>query len=277
MKTAVSLLPCDSWSSHYQLCLRSFLYLAKAAYPCGYIDESLEVLNLIIEKGGELNDKIDVYYLLVSIEATNNPPKAFKTCIEVLGYLGENVPEVEIDSNVSMSLFLEVKDRFIAIPEGGEFPMEEHDNQGKESLIMYFYTHLVTLAFRIKPACIVQYISTCTAYAFNNSLRCKHTPNAIVHFASLLCSSFGPDTELGLKIGKIGMSILKKHYSSSIEAPATILGYYGQVGALNERIQECEFMHGRGREIAMQTGNLYMASLNLLAMISRAMQGGKNL
>jgi hypothetical protein len=83
--------------------------------------------------------------------------------------------------------------------------------------------------------------------------------------------------ELGTKIGKIGISILKSHYSTSDEAPAVLLAYYGAVGVLNNQIQECEYMHSRGRDIAMQTGNLYMASLNLIAMISRALQGGTNL
>jgi ATP-dependent RNA helicase DDX31/DBP7 len=70
---------------------------------------------------------------------------------------------------------------------------------------------------------------------------------------------------------------LRKYYPVSSEAPATILSYYGQVGVLNERLQECEFMHARGREIALQAGSLHIASLNLMAMISRALQGGKNL
>jgi hypothetical protein len=275
MKTSVSLLPSDSWISHYELSLQCYSYLAKAAYPCGYIDEAKEVLNLYIEKAKLMSQKMHAYTLLVSLQATNDPLRAFQTCIDVIEYLGERVAEDKIDQGEAMDLFVLVKNKFTTIPGKESFQMEECENAAK--LVMYFYTQLASLAFRIKPALCIAYISKCTFYVFEHKVKCKYTPNAIVHFASVLCSSLGPDTELGCKVGKIGMSLLKEHYASSDEAPATILGYYGQVGILNEKIQECEFMHGRGREIAMQSGNLYMSSLNLLAMIARGLQSGKNL
>lgn len=275
MKTAVSLLPSDSWASHYELSLKCYYYLAKAAYPCGFIDESKDILSLIIEKAKDVNHKLDAYTLLVSIQATNDPPKAFQTCIEVLGILGEKVAENDIDQAEAMAVFQQVKAKFMIIPDGQSFQMED-DSRDKER-IMFFFTQLATLAFIIKPALCIAYISKYTDFAFEYKIKSKHTPSAIVHFASVLCSSLGPDTELGCKIGKIGMSLLKQYYSSSDEAPATILGYYGQVGVLNERLQECEFMHARGREIAQANGNLYMASLNLIAQISRALQGGTHL
>jgi hypothetical protein len=180
--------------THYELTLKSYITLAKAAFPCGYADESKEVLNVIIEKAKSLDDKMEAYTLLVSIEALQDPTKAFKTCIEVLNNLGEYVADSEFDRDETNRLFLHIKSLFSAIPEGGSILLEEQENKGRESLVMYFYTQLATLAFRVNPTLLVGYISRYTAYALENKVKCKHTPNAIVHFASLLCSSLGEDT-----------------------------------------------------------------------------------
>jgi hypothetical protein len=276
LKTAISLLPANSWSSHYKQSLECHVYLGKAAPPCGYIDEAKKVLSVVLSKAKDV-DKIDAYTLLVSIQATNDPLTAFKTCVEVLAYLGEIVPEDERENVQHMDLFLQVKSKFMTVPDGELIELSEHENQGKERVVMHFYTQLVILAFRVKPALLITYVSKYVSYALEHKVKCKYTPTAIVHFASLLCQLPGSDTKLGCKIGKIGKMYLRKYYPVSSEAPATILSYYGQVGVLNERLQECEFMHARGREIALQAGSLHIASLNLMAMISRALQGGKNL
>lgn len=271
MKLAASLLSSDSWISHYELSLKCHFYLAKAAYPCGYVDVARESLDIIIKCAKSLEDKMNAYTLLVLIQATNNPPEALTLAIQVLSYLGENVDEDKDDAK-SMNLYMQVKRKFMAI--GDMFALPEDENQGKEREVMYFYSMIGTLAFRLKPECILPYISRYAAYAFDNRVKCKHTPNAIVSFASIMCSSLGPDTQQACKIGRIGMSLLKMYYPSSDAAPETILAYYGQIGLLNENIQECEFMHARGREVALQTGNIHYASLNLIAQISRALQGG---
>lgn len=277
LKTSVSLMPNNCWSSHYKLSLECHVYLGKAAPPCGYIDEAKQALNTILSEA-KVNDKIDAYTLLVSIQATDDPMTAFKTCIKVLAYLGESVPEDEMENAQYMDLFLQVKSKFMAVVNGELIEISEHENQGKERVAMHFYTQLVMLAFRVKPALLITYISKYASYALENKIKCKYTPTAIVTFASLLCQLPGSDnTKLGCEVGKIGKMYLRKYYPVSSEAPNTILSYYGQVGILNERLQECEFMHARGREIALQAGSLHIASLNLMAMVGRALQCGKNL
>ena len=67
LNNSLSLLPENHWSSNYGFSLRLFFLSAKAAYSCGDIEKASELLKEILKEGRCLEDKLDAYYLYVTV------------------------------------------------------------------------------------------------------------------------------------------------------------------------------------------------------------------
>lgn len=67
LENALVLLPADHWTSNYELCLRLYFLKAKAVYSCGNIEKAYESLKSILERGRCIEDKLDAYYLYVTV------------------------------------------------------------------------------------------------------------------------------------------------------------------------------------------------------------------
>ena len=67
---ALVLLPKNHWSNAYECSLRLFLLLSKAAYACGHAETAYDSLREILNEGRSLEDKLDAYFLYVSVSVT---------------------------------------------------------------------------------------------------------------------------------------------------------------------------------------------------------------
>jgi len=67
LNNALSLLPENHWSIHYQFSLRLFFLKAKAAYLCGDIEKSQELLKNLLDMGRCLEDILDAYHLYLTV------------------------------------------------------------------------------------------------------------------------------------------------------------------------------------------------------------------
>ena len=64
---ALSLIPGDNWEEEYGFNLRFYFLRAKVAYSRGEVEKASGLLKEIIDKGHCLNDKLDAYYLYVTV------------------------------------------------------------------------------------------------------------------------------------------------------------------------------------------------------------------
>ena len=64
---ALVLLPKNHWSITYECSLRLFLLLSKAAYACGHVETAYASLRKILDEGRSLEDKLDAYFLYVTV------------------------------------------------------------------------------------------------------------------------------------------------------------------------------------------------------------------
>ena len=73
LSKAMALLPQSHWRDHYELCLRLYILSAKAAYSCsrGNIQQTRTLLKSILDNGRCIGDKLDAYYLYVTVSANH--------------------------------------------------------------------------------------------------------------------------------------------------------------------------------------------------------------
>jgi len=71
LSKAMSLLPQYHWRDNYELSLRLYILSAKAAYSCSRdnIQQTRTLLKSILENGRSIGDKLDAYYLHVTVSA----------------------------------------------------------------------------------------------------------------------------------------------------------------------------------------------------------------
>lgn len=189
MKAAFSLLPDDSWSTHYDLSLNITYKLAEAAHPCGAIDIAQSALHKIDEKGKCLDDKLDAYNILITIlhYKQKDLSLALNTCRKTLKLLGEDVPDdTEVDS---ISLLIElgrtkINSSFISSSDMLKMPR----TQCKKHIdIMRFYYQLALVSYtkgnqetgRPRGLLCCYYISRWVSYCLNEKVVCRHTPVAL--------------------------------------------------------------------------------------------------
>ncbi|KAL7520532.1 hypothetical protein ACHAWX_005256 [Stephanocyclus meneghinianus] len=279
LKTAVSLLPNDCWSSQYDLTLACHFQLAKAAYPCGLIDEAKTMLLTIIEHGRCLEDKLDTYSLLVTVYhlAFKDISKAFSTCIEVLKLLGESLPERDID-RLELNKIVSKCKELLQTPAEKDLLHLPFSMCWRSLAVMRFYSELSSVAYFVGPTINLFLVAKWLLYCLEKKVICKYTPGALVSFAAVLCrSDIASEISIGCKVGRIGLKMLHEYDMAIDELPRVHLCYYMFIGIFTEPIQMCADMHLRASELAMNLGNNLMASLNISAMLHRSMYGGRNL
>jgi len=93
LQTALSLLPQDHWETRYRLSIELHLTLAQCAHATSNLDLAKKSLREIIDHGRELNDTLDAHYQLIFMTnlVKGKQLVALKSCVEILGQLGENV------------------------------------------------------------------------------------------------------------------------------------------------------------------------------------------
>ena len=91
--TALSLLPANHWSTHYEMSLKMYFVAANAAYASGNSKKAFELIKSILEKGRCIEDKLDAYYLYATmLHAREQSDEGYDTCVNVLKQLGETLP-----------------------------------------------------------------------------------------------------------------------------------------------------------------------------------------
>ncbi|KAL7538257.1 hypothetical protein ACHAXR_008411, partial [Thalassiosira sp. AJA248-18] len=281
LNNALLLLPINHWSSNYELCLRLFYLKAKATYSCGDIENAYELLKKIIEKGRCTEDKLDAYYLYVTIlHACDESNEAYITCQEVLSQLNETVPG-SIDMREVGAAMREVGAALGRMSDRELSKMKEMEMDGVFRYTLKFYTLLICIAFWKNPTLL----PWCACRMINLSLKhdgvCQDSVFAFVQYAAVLCQqcNLAPDIEEACRVGKAAMSLLKRFDSPEI-VPKVYFCYFGFVAVHTEPLQVCTDNLRKGFEVGMSAGSTGIqgvAFYNSIHLIRTALLGGENL
>ncbi|KAL7488203.1 hypothetical protein ACHAW6_013789, partial [Cyclotella cf. meneghiniana] len=184
LNSADLLLPNDSWTTHYDLTLKCYIQLAKAAYSCGRVDRAQQICEEIIECGKCLEDTLEAYSLLVSMIclARKDLLLAFKTCLKVLNLLGEQIPDDVADINSTV-----MKAKMLFQKRSNEDLLAIAVEQTSRNIsIMEFFSQLVTVAIIVKPRRICQYyVARWASFCLTHRVSCKYTPGEFCGYRSL--------------------------------------------------------------------------------------------
>ncbi len=185
---AFSLIQEDYWTLKYEFCLRLYFLSAKAAYSCGNIEKASIMLKRIIKEGKCVEDKLDAYFLYVSVSYELLPilrwdsgtgqnahaslttsdsmvdctqilhnceerDEAYTTCCTVLGQLGEKIPDC-IDAHSLMKMVRETGDSLRVIKDEDLLQMKEMKGRNL-MFVLKFYALLVSNLLMIIDYCLL--------------------------------------------------------------------------------------------------------------------------
>ena len=310
-KTGVSMLPEDTWKANYDFSLKINYHYANSSYCCGYyMEEALDTLENVIENGVSVDDKskfmLDSYSLLVSLFflGRKDLPRAFSTCLKVLNFLGEDLPNDAIDDQELVLIVTKVKALFLQNSTEQLLSLNEETTR-RNAVIMEFYDQLVVVSyfFRPKQRLCSYFMARWAHFCLSNKICCKYTPGksrcgiqhlsicllstsfcflfinagAFVSFSSLLCcEDLDDNARIGCRIGKIGMMIMSKRDDPDV-IPGVYTVYYAYAGALCEPAHAVMDMLQNAYDIGMKAGDLSRAAMTLGLMTAMKITGGVNL
>eukprot|EP00804_Cyclotella_cryptica_P020612 CCRYP_003442-RB/>CCRYP_003442-RB protein AED:0.05 eAED:0.05 QI:255/1/1/1/1/1/3/704/1362 len=281
LKAALSLLPTLCWTSHYDFSLTVHYQLARAAYPCGAINEAKDALNKIVESGKCLEDTLDAYYLLVNIlyHAQEELSQALITCCKVLKLLGEDMPYNPDTGHSALSHLVEItKTRLHCALTTNNALLNMPRTECKRTVaIMKFYSQLALVSYNKGPLLCGYYISRWVSFSLSKMVVCRYTPVALAFYSAVLAYGLNERNCLeAYRIGKIALTLLNES-EHKMEMPRVYLSFYCYVGVMFEPMQACLEQHRRAYEVGMQVGNTSDAFFNLVVMIPRMVESGTNL
>lgn len=193
-KTAISLLPVDSWATHHDLSVEAYFQLAKSAYPCSKYEEARDSLQQVLEHASSLQmqTRLDVYDLLRLIIMSAGTPKDFGPFMvamaDVLRSLGEDLPSHD-DAIFGFFWKLNVANQVYAAKKSFEkttdASLSNTDASGTEDAVVHAYTLLVRLTFMAKINLFPYYVSRAVQYCLKSKVVSKYVPGKL----KLICAS----------------------------------------------------------------------------------------
>jgi len=236
---ALSLLPNDTWASHYNLSLQLHFLSAKSAYSCGDSEKACKAVRAILKEGSCIEDKVDAYFLLVNIfQAREEAENAYLTCLEVLADLGEKdvlndrLPDY-CDGKELGSMVAEIT-KNLECKTKKEMSAIKVDGALKISYIMKFYSFMTIVAYFVKPEVVLPICCRMVELTLAHGVT-KHSVMGLLQYSAALCQRSSCKTEIASHvqapciIAKLAMSLLNRIESSDIIGRVYFI-YYGLIG-----------------------------------------------
>ncbi|KAK1746264.1 hypothetical protein QTG54_002871 [Skeletonema marinoi] len=269
---ALSLLPNDHWSSHYDLSLRLYFLKSSAANSiCQYYEAEL-FLRMTLEKARCLDDQLPSYLLLSQIlQAQGNVNDVYDSCSTVLTELGESIPVTYTLSESSemleetLKMYEEVGDKWLK----GEKTVDK-----TLQTTLQFYNVIVLASYFCKSYSMVAYF---TCKAMQLSLQrglCDHTPLALIQFTTVLNKD--ENAMLCYRIAKDAMS-LRERFDVAAQIPELYFNFYGRIAWRFEPFQAGIDKLRQGFEAGLSSGHADMGLHCAIQVIKTTILSGANL
>ncbi|KAL7543378.1 hypothetical protein ACHAXR_013105 [Thalassiosira sp. AJA248-18] len=165
---SIKLLPPDRWQHHYDLSRRIFLVQGNAAMSLGHIKEATSALDEILCHGKSLSDKLDAYYLKISLlHARQEGKGAYDLIVEVLEQLGEVIPAA-VDPASFMNTVEKIQEQLSRIKESDLISMKAMESPFHYSL-MQFYNQVCFISYFVNPPMLKWYVDEVGSIFFEDS------------------------------------------------------------------------------------------------------------
>ncbi|AFZ10735.1 multi-sensor signal transduction multi-kinase (plasmid) [Oscillatoria nigro-viridis PCC 7112] len=208
--TGFHLLNSESWQSEYDLTLALYSEAAEAAYLQGHFDEMEQLVEVVLDRGKTVVDKVQAYDSRIQgYLSQGNLKEVLKTGLEALKFLGidliENPSQAdiqrELESTAALLAEREIED-LINLPEmTAPEPLAAMSilaNMGSAVFITLPTLWILIVCKRVNLS--VNYGST------------TWSPHSYVAYASVLCGVV-QDIELGYKFGQLALSLAERLHS----------------------------------------------------------------
>jgi len=143
-----------------------------------------------------------------------------------------------------------------------------------------FYTLLLFIAFWKKPQLTTLISCRMIQISLQHGM-CKDSVFGFIQYAGMTCNLSKIEEvkyiQEACRIGKAGMSLLKKYGSPVDIMPKAYLFYYGFVAVYLEPLQVCADNMRKSFEVGMSAGESMLAVYSTILSIKIAMFGGENL
>lgn len=158
VKAAAKSLPGDHWRTHYELSRQIFWLLSNVAHACGFVNEAIAALEVLLIGCESMDDKIDAYSLVVTLLLSRHQSvKAYRTCINALEEMGESIPET-MHREAILQMREVMKTKYGHFCEKDFLSLKDATDE-KAINTMMFYSQMCSAARSVKP--MMQYFIGC--------------------------------------------------------------------------------------------------------------------
>mmetsp|Transcript_19299 Transcript_19299/g.46304 ORF Transcript_19299/g.46304 Transcript_19299/m.46304 type:complete len:1293 (+) Transcript_19299:334-4212(+) len=282
LSTALSLLPTDHWQRYYDQSLRLLFLSAKSSYSCGDVEGAQDILGEILDHCVCLEDKLDSYFLLVTIRNVRGHIKdAYSLCHGVLSQFGEVIPS-SLDPKQTFKMIEETSIIVNNLSDTDLLEMKEADE--KLCISLKFYNLIVNVALFARPDMAAFLACKMVQLTMKHGI-CQWSLFGLVQFAAMLNDSrmakgiwdglsFSGDAS---RIGRAAISCWKKRFQTTEQLPIIYAAYYGRVAYQTESFQSCADMLQQGFDAGMSLGQSGAAFTNAVHHVTYSLWSSEKL
>ncbi|KAL7540660.1 hypothetical protein ACHAXR_010684 [Thalassiosira sp. AJA248-18] len=221
-------------------------------------------------------DKLDAYYLYVTILHAEERDEAYEMCREVLSQLNETIPEMTepVDMREVGAILHETVSLLGKMSNDDLLGLKEMD--GAHRITLKFYTLLQSVVYWSKPERLPHIGSRMIRLSLEHGV-CQDSAVGLSMYAAILCQqcTLVPEMCEAWRIGNVAMSLLKR-FSSEI-VPLVYVCHYGFVAVFFQPMQLCADGLRKGFQVGLSAGESAHAFYNSMRLVSISLLAGENL
>ena len=228
LSVALSLLPENHWTDHYDLSLKMHTLAANVTYTCGNTKQACLLLKKVIsEKRPSLENKLlDAYVLYATIlHACDHSDESYDICVDVLTQLKEALPSSTrwLPSSPSPpqevgAKLMETAMQLAKLSNNDITNLQRMQSGSSYQYIMKFYTLLLTITYLKKPQMMVGIGCRMIRITLDHGL-CSESILGFVQYCGIICMQAKDAASMkeAYRIGKTVMQLLPEFTMSSPE------------------------------------------------------------
>lgn len=271
--TGLELMPADSWNRHYELNLSLHHLGAESAYDIAEFEPMSKYIDVVLNQGKTMMDKIPVYALRINaFKAENKLNEAIETGLEVLVKLGERIPKkgplplVMIDLvKTKIMLFGKKKDDILNLPVM---------TNPEKSAALRILNDIASPVYWARPAILPFVIFRMVQLSLRHGIT-EISAFGFATYGLLMCGVLGDMSE-GYRFGQIGLALLDKFkakkWLSQIYTPVFAL-----INHWTHHIHETLEPFLYSYRVGFETGAIEYACINVNIYCNHLYLGGKPL
>ena len=165
-------------------------------------------LDKILGHGKKLEDKLDAYYLKISLLHGRQEAKpAYDTCVDVLKQLGETIPALA-RADIVVEKVKDIQSRLDEMTEKDFMDMKTVDSPFHYSL-MQFYDKIGYISYFANPPMLKWFACRLVELSFEHGFS-KFAPVGMTRYSMILGGKLIHNVEEGYRVGKIALKLLDR-------------------------------------------------------------------